>query len=350
MANSAIFYEHLGDAYTKAGDTQKAEIAYTEWAKIRQRAVNKRQRASDYQQFAAQLLDRNITPELALELAKQAAEHTNYWRYNLTLGQAYLANDQYDSAREQFKRSLNSLNPSNGDHTRLLWTGLAQVGKSAKHEKSYVEMITQLVNELPDTPAIAIRGNAVLAQFYLDCQQPDKAEAYIQKTTFIPETAWSVIGPFDNTNGAGYDKAFIPEETAQLDTTLTYDGHNWKQRTDEIFDGYVDFQTIFGDDLNWVAAYAWTTVTVPDERNAHIHFGSDDQAKIWLNGESVYTDSTAHSVALDQATIPVTLKPGENSILVKVCDEEIFWGFYLRITDTDGKPLEDLKINPPADD
>ncbi len=353
MMNSAILYERLGDAYKKAGDTQKAEIAYTEWAKIRHREVNKRQRASDYRQFAAQLLDRNITPELALELAKRAIEHSNYWRYHVTLGQAYLANDAYDSAREQFKRSLNSLNPSNGsyfDRTRLLWTRLAQVGKSAKHEKPYVEMITQLVNELPDTPVAAIRGNAMLAQFYLDRQQPDKAEAYIQKTTFIPETAWSVIGPFDNKSGAGYDKAFIPEETTQLDTTLTYDGHNWQQRTDETFDGYVDFQTIFGDDLNWVAAYAWTTVTVPDERNAHIHFGSDDQAKIWLNGESVYTDSTAHSVAIDHATIPVTLKPGGNSILVKVCDEEIFWGFYLRITDIDGKPFEDLKINHPADD
>ena len=231
----------------------------------------------------------------------------------------------------------------------MLWTQLAQAGKSAKHEKAYVEMITQLINELSDTPAISIRGNAVLAQFYLDHHQPDKAKAYIHKTTFIPETAWSVIGPFDNTNGAGYDKAFIPEEATQLDTTLTYDGHNgqigWTQQTDKTFDGYVDFETIFGGDLNWVAAYAWTTVTVPDERIAHIYFGSDDQAKIWLNGASIHTDSAAHSVAIDHATIPVTLKSGKNSLLVKVCDEEIFWGFYLRITDSDGKPFDDLIIN-----
>ena len=352
MAKSAVLHELLGDAYTKAGDAEKAEIAYTEWAKIRNKAVNKSQRASDYHQFAAQLLRRNITPEVALEFAKRATQNTNYWDYHLTLGQAYLANDQYDAAREQFKNSLNSLNSSGGSYfnfTRLLWSRLAHVGKSAKHEKSYVEMITQLINELPDTPAIAIRGNAVLAQFYLDHHQPDKAKAYIHKTTFIPETAWSVIGPFDNTNGAGYNKAFIREDATQLDTTLTDDGHKgqvgWTQRTDKTFDGYVDFQTIFGGNLNWVAAYAWTTVTVPDERIAHIHFGSDDQAKIWLNGESVFTDSTAHSVAIDQATIPVTLKPGRNSLLVKVCDEEIFWGFYLRITDPAGKPFDDLTIN-----
>ena len=346
MEGSAVLHELLGDTYTKTGDTEKAEIAYAEWAKLRSKEVNKSQRASHYHQFAVQLLNRNITPEIALELAKRATQNTNYWNYHLTLGQAYLANGEYDAAREQFKQSLNTLDPSNGsyfDLTRQLWTRLAQVGKSAKHEKLYVEMVTQLINELPDTPAISARGNAVLAQFYLDNDQPDKAKAYVHKTTFIPETAWSVIGPFDNTNGAGYDKAFIPEEATQLDTTLTDDGYNgqigWTQRTDKTFDGYVDFETIFGGDLNWVAAYAWTTLTVPDERVAHIHFGSDDQAKIWLNGESVFTDSTAHSVAIDQVTIPVTLKPGKNSLLVKVCDEEIFWGFYLRITDTDGKPL-----------
>jgi tetratricopeptide (TPR) repeat protein len=352
MERSAVLHELLGDAYTKTGDTEKAEIAYAEWAKIRNKEVNKSQRASDYHQFAVQLLNRNITPEIALELAKRATQNTNYWNYHLTLGRAHLANSEYDAAREQFKHSLNTLDPSNGsylDFTRMLWTQLAQAGKSAKHEKAYVEMITQLINELPDTPAISARGNAVLAQFYLDHHQPDKAKAYIHKTTFIPETAWSVIGPFDNTNGAGYDKAFIPEEATQLDTTLIYDGHNgqigWTQQTDETFDGYVDFETIFGGDLNWVAAYAWTTLTVPDERIAHIYFGSDDQAKIWLNGKSVLTDSTAHSVAIDHATIPVTLKPGKNTLLVKVCDEEIFWGFYLRITDTDGKPFDDLIIN-----
>ena len=352
MKRSAVLHELLGDTYTKTGDAEKAEIAYVEWAKLRHKEVNKRQRASDYHQFAAQLLRRNITPEVALELAKRATQDTNFWNYHLTLGRAYLANDEYDAAREQFKRSLNSLNPSNGsyfDFTRMLWTQLAQAGKSAKHEKPYVEMITQLINELSDTPAISVRGNAVLAQFYLDHHQPEKAKAYIHKTTFIPETAWSVIGPFDNTNGAGYDKAFIPEEATQLDTTLTYDGYNgqigWTQQTDETFDGYVDFETIFGGDLNWVAAYAWTTVTVPDERIVHIHFGSDDQAKIWLNGASIHTDSAAHSVAIDHATIPVTLKPGKNSLLVKVCDEEIFWGFYLRITDADGKPFDDLIIN-----
>ena len=50
---------------------------------------------------------------------------------------------------------------------------------------------------------------------------------------------------------------------------------------------------------------------------------------------------------VDDEIIPVTLNPGKNTILVKVCNEERTWGFYMRVTDTDGKPYEDLEFNRP---
>ena len=34
----------------------------------------------------------------------------------------------------------------------------------------------------------------------------------------------------------------------------------------------------------------------------------------------------------------------KNSILVKVCEESGGWGFYLRITDKNGNPFDDLEI------
>jgi hypothetical protein len=132
----------------------------------------------------------------------------------------------------------------------------------------------------------------------------------------------------------------------QIDMTAKYDGIDgqigWERRIDDTFDGFVDLDKIFGRKINWGTAYAWTTVTAPDERKAQIHPGSDDQAKVWLNGEEVFAYSESRSAAMDQNTIPVTLKAGENSILVKVCDEIGFWGFYLRLTDADGVPFTDL--------
>ena len=50
-------------------------------------------------------------------------------------------------------------------------------------------------------------------------------------------------------------------------------------------------------------------------------------------------------IAVDTDVVPVTLKAGENTILVKICNEELRWGFYMRVTDEDGKPYNDLKIN-----
>ena len=111
------------------------------------------------------------------------------------------------------------------------------------------------------------------------------------------------------------------------------------------FDGFVDLDKIFGKKINWVTAYARTTVTVPDERKPKSVSAAMIKRKVWLNGEEVFTYGESRSAAMDQNTIPVTLKAGENSILVKICDEIGFWGFYLRLTDADGIPFTDLAFS-----
>ena len=174
---------------------------------------------------------------------------------------------------------------------------------------------------------------------------PEKAEVHIQQTGFIIEDAWLVLTPFDNAQGIGYNTAYIPEDAIQIDTTAKYNGIDeqvrWKKSEDNILNGYISL----GDNVDWGVAYAFTTVTSPDERAVLLKFDSDDQGKIWLNGEQVFTHTKAFSAVIDNYTIPVTLKSGKNSILVKVCEEVGGWGFYLRITDTDGKSFDDLKIN-----
>ena len=80
-----------------------------------------------------------------------------------------------------------------------------------------------------------------------------------------------------------------------------------------------------------------------------LRFGKDDQGKLWLNGNEVFADDKGGWPVVDGNIIPVKLKAGKNTILVKVCNEEISFGFFLRITDADGKPFEDLKINDAQD-
>ena len=202
------------------------------------------------------------------------------------------------------------------------------------------------MSAMPDNPTIQLLANVALAEYYREHDQPHIAKDYMSKTGFIAESAWSIIGPFNNPDGIGYNKVYIPEDAMQIDTAAKYDGVDgqigWQKRTDDTFDGFVNLEKIFGSKINWVTTYARITVTAPDEREAQIRLGSDDQAKVWLNGEEVFAYSESRSAAIDQNAIPVTLKAGENSILVKSCDEMGFWGFYLRLTDTDGVPFTDL--------
>ncbi len=350
MEESAILYELLGAAYKEAGETEKANATYTKWLEIRQKKVHRRQRPWEYEHLAIQILDKEIMPEKALEFAERASQSGDAaWRYTSTLGRAYLANERYEEALEQFKMSRNDRNQPGTtpeDAARRLWRRATQDSEKAKDEGRYVEIVEKVMNAMPGNPTIQLLANVALAEYYREHDRSDKAKDYMNKTGFIAESVWSIIGPFNNTDGIGYNKVYIPEGATQIDTAAKYDGVDgqisWQKRTDDTFDGFVDLNKIFGRKINWVTAYARTTVTAPDERKAQIHIGSDDQAKVWLNGEEVFAYSESRSAAMDQNAIPVTLKAGENRILIKTCDEIGFWGFYLRLTDTDGVPFTDL--------
>lgn len=205
--------------------------------------------------------------------------------------------------------------------------------------------VDDLLNAPPPKPTFHVYINLGLAEYYSKNNMADKAMELMRQTGMLHENAWRVLGPFDNTVGIGYNTKYIPESTTPIDLTAKYEGVDgqisWEKYTDDAFNGFIDF----GEDVNWCVSYAMATVTSPEEREVLFRFGSDDQSKIWLNGTEVFADTSAQTAILDKNTIPVTLKAGKNTILVKVCNEEMSWGFYLRVSDPDGKPIENLTIN-----
>jgi tetratricopeptide (TPR) repeat protein len=345
IETSVSLLELLGDAYKAAGDAEKADAVYTEWLTIQQKNANRRQSPSGYRNLARQILDKGIMPEKGLEYAERASQMGSGSSYTETLAQAYVANDRYEDALVQLKQRLNTMEQE--AFVRWLSAWISRAGKNAPDKGRYVEMLDTLVNTAPNNLTDQLDINLKLAEFCHENAMPERAKTYVQKTGVITEDSWLILGPFDNTQGVGYDTAYIAEDATQIDTTAKHDGVDgqisWQKSTDETFNGYIDL----GENVNWRVAYAFATVTSPDEREAQIRFDSDDQGKVFLNGEEVFTNTGAHSVRIDRYTIPVTLKPGKNSILVKVCNEEVKWEFYLRITDPDGKPFTDLEINSP---
>lgn len=292
----------------------------------------------------AQLPNKEPRSETVLKFVERTAENEKNARYISTLEQTYLEN-KWKGALEHFKNDL--VSTPFGGRERDLFAQIVQMGKNIKDKEGYVDMLHQLMDAIPDNQSVRLNIYLVLAGFYRDNDMPEKAERHILKTGFIAEDKWLILGPFDNAGGIGYNTAYIPENATQIDRTKKYESIaeqiRWEKSEDDTINGYISL----GDDVDWGVTYAFATVTSPDAREAQFRFDSDDQGKVWLNGKQIFKHTKAFSAEIDKYIIPVTLKPGKNNILVKVCEETQGWGFYLRITDTDGKPFEDLKVNSP---
>lgn len=107
---------------------------------------------------------------------------------------------------------------------------------------------------------------------------------------------------------------------------------------------YVDFWPLFTP-KNWTVGYAWTKVYADSETKAKLMTGSDDGAKVWLNGELVIRALKARGATWGDDQKEVTLKKGLNTILVKIENRRGGFGFYLDFVGADNKPLENLKYS-----
>jgi hypothetical protein len=162
---------------------------------------------------------------------------------------------------------------------------------------------------------------------------------------FIPE--WSVIGPFPNPrdgslNRLGLDVVYGPEK--EFDTAKTYAGAGGQKvgwvHTMTTKPGSVEFDMLDPHDL--VVAYAFTYVWSPEAQTLPLLLGSDDGAKVFLNGEEVFRLLTIRGAQPDQDRIPLRLKKGWNRLLLKIENNYGGYNFYARIS----APANSLRFNP----
>ena len=162
---------------------------------------------------------------------------------------------------------------------------------------------------------------------------------------------WKVIGPFDSTRGAGFEKVYPPEE--RVDLAAEYDGKTgkirWQDYTATGDYGLVDLNKPCGA-LKEVAGYAFTEFYSDKARPVELRLGCKNAWKVWLNGKLLFGRDEYHrGMEIDQYRLAAELKPGKNSILVKICQNEqtekwtVEWEFQLRITDVLGTPIASAK-------
>ena len=69
--------------------------------------------------------------------------------------------------------------------------------------------------------------------------------------------------------------------------------------------------------------------------------GSNDGAKVWVNGEEVFAENVGRGAAPHQDDFPVRLCEGENLVLVKITNLGGDWQLYLSLDD----PERELTIS-----
>ncbi|HEY2952272.1 MAG TPA: hypothetical protein VGK40_06810 [Verrucomicrobiae bacterium] len=164
-------------------------------------------------------------------------------------------------------------------------------------------------------------------------------------------THWKVIGPFDSSAGAGHDTVYPPEKRIEL--AAEYDGKAGKVRWQDFTAvgdyGLVDLNKPCGA-LKEVAGYAYTEFHADKARSVEVRLGCKNAWKVWLNGKLLFGRDEYHrGMEIDQYRMTGELRPGKNSILVKICQNEQKedwtkeWEFQLRITDALGTPIASAK-------
>ena len=116
----------------------------------------------------------------------------------------------------------------------------------------------------------------------------------------------------------------------------------WKkyQCKDSSFDFNAFLDKVTEDSVGYAVCYIHAAAEMKD---IQLKTGSDDQAKIYLNGKEVFKNDEARPLEIDEDTTEVTLNKGVNVLVFKVVNEKEDWTGCARFMDKDGKVIRDLK-------
>lgn len=85
--------------------------------------------------------------------------------------------------------------------------------------------------------------------------------------------------------------------------------------------------------------YLRSTITAATEQEAVLEIGTNDGCKVWWNGELLEALNTGRGFSPGQDQLPVTLKAGENKLLIAVFQHGGDWAASARLRSKDGQPV-----------
>jgi tetratricopeptide (TPR) repeat protein/transglutaminase-like putative cysteine protease len=197
----------------------------------------------------------------------------------------------------------------------------------------------------PDFKALA---RLQKAQLLLTRGQLPQARAAASDLAVV--RAWAVIGPFDNEGRAGL-AAVYPPETEGYDAKARYPGKehevSWRALPDPGPLGFVQLSSAIAPHSD-VTVYAAAVIDSPRAQGAVLHFGASGATKLWLAqdltskaplGDPLFEDRNQHPAGFDQVQVPVRLRAGQNTIVLKIAHGSGRLGFVLRLAGEKDEPL-----------
>ncbi len=183
----------------------------------------------------------------------------------------------------------------------------------------------------------------------------------VRRTVFPSINGWWVIGPFHAKFTESPDMTFPPEKG--VDLTAAYEGKDgrnvrWRKVTRRPMPGdnpsdefFIDFDDFVGARVYESVAYGFTWLDSPEDCAAVLALGSDDGAVVWLNGEEVHRVHVGRPYTSKQDRVPVRLKKGENTLLIKISQDGGDWGFGVHVETPEGEPMTQVlpRLTPAAD-
>ncbi|MFW6162594.1 MAG: HEAT repeat domain-containing protein, partial [Planctomycetota bacterium] len=159
-------------------------------------------------------------------------------------------------------------------------------------------------------------------------------------------TAWEVSGPYTKPGKQGpalHNERFPPEQPDQQAAWTTMPPGGNEPKLPFLMDLYKRFEK-----ENCVA-YLRTHIWSPREQEAVLEFGSDDGAKVWLDGKLILNVAQPRSFTEAENKANVTLEEGWNPLLVKVWNGGKWWSAAARFRAPDGSRLEGLRASIKAE-
>ncbi len=154
------------------------------------------------------------------------------------------------------------------------------------------------------------------------------AEDWLRRERVENTRMWLTLGLFPNWGKKGHDAAYPPE--SKIEPGAVYPGwykpitwRRWHSRAKD--DHLVDLQWAFSPvyqyypRFDWGTGYAYAEFTTDQRQDATMTLGLQDYCKVWFNGRLVH-ESRTHipHTELEHYSVPVFIKQGKNTVLVKI--------------------------------